>query len=383
MSSCLSPYDVKVPDYDELLVVDGLLTNENKTHTIRLTRSIPQIGVTPKFETDAEVIISEVGGVDELLRESSPGVYETDSTIFIANIGSTYILKIKTKNGSIYESDECLILPPTQINDVYFDKDKAWNADNSEELEGVSVYVESEMPQDSYVRWTYSEDWKFRAKYVDVPIFDENKEWDFVRVENDFCWKHLRSNSIVVHTTKDMVDAQSLHKKVCFLQSVGSDRFDIRHSLFIRQMTISKQEYNFWRKLGISSGEVGDIFGTQPFLITGNVKCISDSKESVLGYFKTGSIASKRIYIGPSNLVDLDVNFGMQSYCQVDTVRLHETYYDSYYSMFIDKAKNERITLSDFVLSDSDDILGAIYVKAECTDCSLTGSTKKPKFWED
>jgi len=386
MVSCLEPYDVNVSDYKDLLVVDALLTDEVKNHQVILTRSVSNLDEEPQVESGALVTIVDENNTEEVLTEIEPGVYETDKLQFVAKEGSTYTLKIRTAKGVHYASAPSTILGRTSIDKVHYKAGKEWNSDETEELDGLSILVDGNAYKGGYIRWLYDEDWKFKIPFpVRVTYNYTTGTWDYIRVQNDLCWKQSSSNHIMIHSFESQSNAVIKNKPVCFVPSEVTDKLTVRYSILVKQLSISKDEFEFWSKLKISSENVGDVFGTQPFSIVGNIKNVNDSKEPVLGYFQTGSVSSKRIYI--DRITVADMNLPLIEYdhgCKVDSFVADGLSYISPLEIYEKKVVPGSYSLHDLIYNDMGmGVIGLLLTRHECADCRITGSDQKPDFWED
>lgn len=379
MSSCVEPYNVVVSKYKDLLVVDAQITNENKSHEVKLTRSIANLDVTPTLETDAVVIISCDDGTNEILKEVEPGVYKTDSVNFIVKVGGVYTLSIQTSNGKKYHSDKCEILEPTEIDRVYFDRNELISV-NNESLEGISFFVDGKAAENSYLRWMYEEGWKFSVPYPTRIGFDENNKLKHIPSKNRYCWKKSSSNQILIQSLQSQNTTEIKGKEVCFIPSDNTDKFNMKYAINIKQLRISKKEYDFLDKLKESSEEVGDISGTQPFSIKGNIISDTDEDEPVLGYFQTGSVTSSRVFIDHDEALSLPLFLRDNTpYCPLDTVLLDNERYKVLYDIYEKFDINGSKRVFDVLPLNS----GLLFVYPRCCDCSVTGSLKKPLYWED
>jgi len=382
-NSCVDPYNVDVKKYKDLLVVDALITNENKSHQVKLTRSIANLDEVPVAETMAIVTISCNNGTEVTLKETEPGIYKTDSTQFIVEIGKSYKLKIQTSDGKRYSSEECEILTPTVIDEVYFNRKDIINV-NSEVQEGVSFFVNGEASSDAYLRWMYEEDWKFSIPYPTRIGFDENEELFYLPFQKLYCWKKSSSREIIIQSLNNQRSTEIIGKEVCFIPSDDTDRFNVKYSVNVKQLNISQEEYNFWSKLKEASEEVGDIFGTQPFSITGNIKSDTDENEHVLGYFQTGSVVSKRVFLDYRDVLNLQLSLrDSRPLCSLDTVMVDYNKYNSIYEIYSRLVLKEGRGLYDQPIGEFGPLNGLLITDISCSDCSLKGSRKKPIFWED
>lgn len=112
--SCEKKVDWEIKsDQNELIVIDGLITNEKKAHLIKLSKSSHEMNAKPIPISDA--LITLVGGVfSDVLYEKpvGSGNYYTDST-FIGISGHDYTLTISYESNAYYAKAN--MIPVTQI----------------------------------------------------------------------------------------------------------------------------------------------------------------------------------------------------------------------------------------------------------------------------
>ncbi|TRX71690.1 DUF4249 domain-containing protein [Carboxylicivirga sp. M1479] len=384
--SCLEPYKLDVSDYENLLIVDALITDEDKNHQVYLSRSISNLDEEPQKVSNALVIIRDQFNNEEVLTEIAPGIYETDSFQFKVQVGNTYVLSIRTTDGQEYESVACEILPKSSINKVHYKRGKDWSADQTQEFLGLDIMVDGGSYNGGFVRWIYDEDWKFKVPFPTKMAYDEESDdWVLIPAENVQCWKHSQSNKMVVHSFANQSNTQIKNKKVCFVPSKATDKLSVRYSILVKQLSISRNEFDFWSKLKVSSEDVGDFAGTQPFSIVGNIKNINNPKEPVLGFFQTGSVSSKRLYINRSDATDLGLPIIPYDHnCRVDSFKVDGKPYTSLMEIYEQQVLNGSYYMHDGIFDEnSGRLAGFLLTSPKCADCQVTGNINKPWFWED
>ncbi len=378
-NSCLDSYTLDVDGYENLLVVDGLITDENKSHDVILTRSTSDIDEDSPYETGATVYLTDSIGDYYYFTEYSSGVYSSDSTDLIVEVGDKYTLHIQTQDGATYQSDECEIFPKTTIDSVYYKKDSDWDDSGENLYEGLSFYVDGCMDDtSSYVRVLYYEDWEFKTPYPETYIVLEDNTLDIIRpLENWLCYKHNSSDDINVFSMSNQVGSEINEKQVVFVGSSVSDRLTIRYCLGVRLLTISKEEYEYWRKLAEATEDIGDVFAKQPYSVTGNVYNTENEDETVLGYFQVGSVSFKRMYVNYEDLNAMD----LPDYDSSCTLHRHPTLYEdlSFYEIYVQYVINGDYYVYDYDFNKAQLLLA----KKTCSDCSLTGDLNMPDFWEE
>jgi len=313
-------------------------------------------------------------------------LYQPNGDGINGQVGQVYQLYIKTPDQKEYRSSKCEMLPPSQIDAVYFDKDKEWNIESTKENVGVSIFTDGKIEGSNYVRWIYDETWKFQIPYPYNFAFDlEKNEPVPIIPENVICWKTSQSNSINIHSIDNQINRNIKQKKILFIPTKLSDKLSIRYSILLKQLTISKEEYHFWNKLKKSTENNSDIFGKQPFSITSNITNINDPQEPILGYFQVSSVTSKKIYINYSDANKLGApDYDPLAYCQIDTFKINGYQYTSLRDIYDRQILHGPYEgISDLKYTKRGDVLGFLLTIPECADCSRTGSINPPPLWEE
>ena len=97
---CIDPFSPQIGEFQSLIVVDALLTDENVSNYVYLSRTIEKVNDEPAVVSGALVIIKDNFGNSTTLSETSEGKYKTDSLVFRGEIGRSYTLYIKTADGT-------------------------------------------------------------------------------------------------------------------------------------------------------------------------------------------------------------------------------------------------------------------------------------------
>jgi len=63
LCTCIDPYSPKLKGYDSLLVVNGLITDENAAYTITLSKTLQDQNAIPVMVSDASVYITDEQGI--------------------------------------------------------------------------------------------------------------------------------------------------------------------------------------------------------------------------------------------------------------------------------------------------------------------------------
>jgi hypothetical protein len=380
---CIDPFFPKLENFQSLLVVDALLTDEDASAYVKITRTTETLDEDIPMVTGAIVSITDDLGNSTSLAEVSEGNYKSDVLALRGTAGREYTLRIRTADGKEYESDACFLNEVRDIDTVYFGQANQ-TTDDGEVEQGIRVFIDSKDPSEhKYYRWAYEEWWKFNIPYpVTHKYVDQNNIYP-IPIENLTCYKNRKSDEVMIQFIDPEVTAEFIKKPVCFIASEKSDRLLLQYCIEVSQYAISEKEYEFWRLTKEINESGGDIFDKQPFPIISNIHCVSDPDESVLGYFQVCGVNKKMIYIKGSEITAM----GLPPYhYDCDMVVIGPQDYLGG-AMTFDRIYHNFTTLSynfiapQYIYSTVLDRL--MFLDKNCSDCTRSGSPDKPEFWVD
>lgn len=386
--TCVDPYTPNLKGYDLLLVVEGLITNEKAPYEVKLSKTIPSQNSKPDVVSDAVVFISDETGNKITLKNYGGGVYKTDSSVFIGTIGKTYILNISTSDGREYMSEPCKMIAVPEIDSIYFQKDEEYTNNQTETERGIRIFLDSKKGSNfsNYFRWEYEETWKFQLPTPKRYNYISESQIKPIPNAQNYCWKQEKSKEILNNSVSGE-EGESIKKEpIIFIPSAKSDRLTLQYHILVKQYSISKRECDFWSNLKKVNESGGDIFGSQPYPVISNVSNINDPNEEVLGYFQVSAVTQKGKYITFNEVKGLGLPFYYSGCNRIETSPTDYMMqfgkapaFDELYQMW---------TTSGYVFIEPVyDITGKLvklaFSKSSCSDCDLTGTSKKPEFWVD
>jgi hypothetical protein len=359
--SCITQFLPETDEDPNLLVVEGLLTDQPEVCTVKLSKSMPlgKMAVVKPLK-GCIVSIRDDAGNNYFLRESSTaGAYVTDKNEFRGVVGRKYTLHINTNDPTLkqysYESKpmELRAVPP--IDSLFYEKVIIKEKDEmSGPQEGCQVFINThdETGNCRFYRWDYNETWKFMLPYY---------------VTNQTCWITNNADVINIKNTSILSEDRITRYPLKFISN-ETDRLDVRYSIFVNQYSLNEEEYSYWEKLQNISEKIGGLYDIVPSSIPGNIFCIEDPAEQVLGYFSVSAKASKRIYIDETfrGLVNL------YKECPADTL---------YGNPHIDGLNSVVWIIIDEPYASPP--YKVITYQKGCADCTVRGTTVKPDFWTD
>jgi len=357
IAGCITQFIPETDESSDILVVEGLITDQNRTNRINISRTLP-LGriVSPKPVKGCNVTITDGNNATYTLKESPSGTYSTDSTSFRGRVGSRYTLKIAT-GGRTYVSTPMEMLPVPPVDSLYYNRVVITESnDYGNREEGCQIYLDTYDPdkQCLYYRWDFAETWEIRLPY---------------NVQNWRCWITRASEEIHIKNTSIYDQARVTKYPILFVTN-NTDRLKERYSILVKQYSLSLDEYNYWEKLQNVYENVGGLYDVTPMAIPSNIHNQNNPDEIVLGYFSVSAIAEKRIYI--------DEQFAGMPYlynnCPADTI-----WGGSY--VFIE-GLNSYVWVIDDHTYDIGNPYRVITFSKECADCTTRGTSVKPSFWQ-
>ena len=275
------------------LVVEGVLNAGTGPSTIRLSRSFKlDDSARLRGEKNAQVLVEGKDNVTRQLAMSGDGFYTSPNLNL--SIGGEYRLRIITANGKEYLSDYVIAKKTPAIDSLGFKQDE----------NGVEIYVNAhdDLNNTRYYRWDYDETWEIRTfyhsnyKYVNGVVLPRGPGDDV-----SICWKYATSTRIILGSTARLQSDIVFRAPLTFISN-GSEKLDVRYSIFVRQYALDKQGYEFYEMMKKNTEDIGTVFDPQPSEIKGNIKCVSNPGELVIGYVSAAVIEEKRFFISTNEL---------------------------------------------------------------------------------
>jgi hypothetical protein len=371
--SCVESFTPEVEEIPEMIVISGRISSPGGQQIVEVSKSTPYS--EPYFNpvSKCTVIITDDKNNRFALKENAPGKYSgwIDWTYLIPGTG--FRVEVTTPEGKQYQSDSETMLPCPPIENIYYEVKSKDTDDPDNPLYGIQFYLNTDAS--GYERknfmWDLTETWEYHSKYLIADYYDGRI--NFVGNEDDslfYCWKTNRIYDIYTFTANNLTSGTITRYPLNYV-SGNSDRLSVKYSLLVKQYAISENAYNYWNAAQRQSQNTDGLYETQPVSITGNIHCITNPEETVLGYFMVSSYTEKRIFV-PS-----DFEFPI--------------YYPSCQPYGLDE-QSLNVFLSNYDPEDYPVYLLNLsgtsqgpwdYVEQSCFDCTrLGGSITKPDFWE-
>lgn len=374
--SCVYPFEVDAPQTQKRLVIEGniligALTEVNLSYMMGLN--------TPDSEmkNDKPAGKAWVESEDGKRYEAKEG--NGSSSIVIdtrtAPAKGRYRLCVEDLGTSReYVTSWQEVNPPAEIDDLTY----VWDENT------MTLCLSAHSEEGSYFRWAYVEDYKFHADRPKDFIFDyaENKE---VKLEESdystyWCWSTNSSREVDLVATTDLEDNRLVaHKFHTF--SRGSMRLQTRYRMTIYLSCISADAYRYLDNLKITSDFTGDLFTPLPSDVNGNITCVEDPNEKVIGYVDVCQISTKEFYLD-ENAYKLYAPGRSQPTSFIPIVEWNKNGLNPYpldLRDFWDKG-----FAPVYEGADGEGNSGVVWDYKRCTDCRQSGGVlESPEGWRD
>lgn len=360
LGSCRDPYNPELrPGQTNFLVVEGLISPGDSTTRIRLSRTVglndsvrlrPEVGAQLWVEAEDNTrypLVALDGG-----EYVAPRLQLADSR--------KYRLRIATADGKLYASgfQQVQQTPAVQVG---------W----SRSPEGVQISLSARNAQNGnrFYKWDYDETWEIRSlytasfKYVNGSITPRNQA---EIGQMSLCWARNRTSTVKLINTTPLSENFIDREPVLFIPQ-GDEKLTVKYSVRVQLHVLDQQGYNFFQLMKKNTESLGTLFDPQPSEIPGNVQCLTDPQEKVIGYIAVSQVQEQRIFITKDELPDwnyLSGCSGIKVAPTVDELKIFQG------DAFIPHGFEGFMPITAW--------LG---VARPCADCRTRGNNTRPDFW--
>ncbi|MDO1449314.1 DUF4249 domain-containing protein [Rhodocytophaga aerolata] len=363
--SCVDPYNPPaIAAAESYLVVEGFINSGSDPSVFTLSRTRKQANAGNFIpEVDAQVSIEGENGERYTLAEQTEGTYASSSLTL--NPTTRYRIHILTQRKE-YASDYVPVKSTPPIDSV------TWTLAQ----DGIQLFVTTHDPENNtrYYRWDAEETWEYVSAFFSNYQYKDKQM--FVRYDDDLiftCWRSDQTKQIYLGSSARLTD-DVIYKQPIMFTPVATGKLMEKYSILVKQYALSQQGFEYWQILEKNTESTGSIFDAQPSQLQGNIHCLTNPQEPVIGFVDASSIQQKRIFIVGRSLPFRTINIGYET-CDLDTVpntpqHLEDKFGDGYF-----------VPVNP--IGSSSGIIAYTYSINQCVDCrEKGGTTSKPDFWQ-
>jgi hypothetical protein len=333
VTSCSKVYDSHVDMAQNMLVVDGRITNKKEAYHVALTLAKP----FNSSEKSTPVSGANVFVTDNLnnsckFNERDKGDYVSDSLQFTGQPGHMYRLHIITAEGTEYQSDAQKMFPEVSPDDAYakFDNQVILNGVTGLKVSthGASIFMDIRNQSDTVPRFRIVSN--LVLQYYNQGDFQ--LDWDHFLLLQFYCWQTININSNFNITDGDYLSnsasiknhpagflddnnnviAIEYYSKINMDDTTASaysgnwhNTYLIHHRiLYLSQYTLNRETYLYYKSLYGQIQSEGKLFDPVAAQLNGNIKCITDPEKKIIGFFEASAVSYSEYIVDLRNLVN-------------------------------------------------------------------------------
>jgi len=367
LTECITPYEANLTISDEgILVVEGIILEDYNTE-IKLSRTKSLVGSqkTEPVYGELNILCDNGSSYPMALKEETEkgGIYKITSPLRF-DWNAKYALDIKI-DGKHYQSD---FVPPVRAPEI---EKIIWSFD--EDRRSAHFYLSTSDPENqvAYYQWRYEEDWEIISSVYSHlrwdPVDREAIPMDLYTSNNRYhCWAKGQSARLILGNAEKLSEYWITDMPVAEIKVDNNDwRFTHLYCLTVKQYGLTADAYAFFLNIQTNMEQTGELFGAQPSEMEGNIHCLDNPDEPVVGYVTASMETKKRVFITARELLGVEYLYG----CSADA--------DKFYSY-----ENSQFAYYDQMGIKMEGTGGYIWVPIKCVDCTTLGGTKnKPDFW--
>lgn len=319
LSACVEQTDLPVVKIPDVLVVDGMFTDQEGIHSIKLFYSSPLNGNVddPVPVTGATALILDNLGntitTDE--DDDGNGEYSTPPSAR-GSIGVTYKVRILLSSGAIYESIPATMVPAGSLDAI--EHKFRENAINPNELDkpqdAIELYLDGTSAEESnLLRWR----WKATYYVETYPERIVKGSGDIVVPKPLPCSGYVEANGELVYKfpctccrcwpvlhgdVANVSQPQNAGDRTFVQEYIG--RVPFKYEYFfpkmvveVDQLSVSEEVHKFWQLVRIQTESAGNIFQPNIVKVRGNIRRLDKPDEKVFGVFSVSAVVSARYTI--------------------------------------------------------------------------------------
>ncbi|RYZ50239.1 MAG: DUF4249 domain-containing protein [Sphingobacteriales bacterium] len=361
--SCKDDYNLPVSiPATGYLVIDGSINSGIGETVIALSKTVRLTdSFNVNYVTNAAVTLEGQDNSKIQLNHRGNGQYVHNQLAL--NRSQQYRLRI-LENGKEYVSGYLPVRQSPVIDSI------SWEYDQS----GVHIFMDAKGNTNTsgYYRYEYAETWEFHAAYAPNLKYDlapsavyieRNQNSDYSKFT---CYQGSRSTSIEILSTAKIA-RDTTHYRLLTVPR-RDWRISVLYSVEATQTAISKEGFEYLSKMKRNTEQSGSIFDAQPSELRGNITCVTNPAEPVIGFLEIADVYKKRIFIKNSQVP----GWAFAHDCVLQNLVNKP-----------DSIKNAGMPppVMPATTDQLNNILYFYYTQLSCVDCSQRGTLTKPSFW--
>jgi len=371
LSGCIALFEPpeEIKAITGILVVEGVIVEEGTTISLKKTIKLDERDLAETY-LFAELNRAVIQIIDEQDNVIAVAEQETNYAPYIVKEkitfvpGMKYALDIRTIDNKHYRSAFVEPADTPEIDEVTY---------QVKEDRSIDIMVSTHDPTNEtlYCLWDFEENWEVRSPYFQSIRYESNTGeliQQNINGENRYyCWASLVNRSLMLGSSEKFEASVIKNYKIHTLQP-GTSRYSYLYSINVTQYRLNRDAYLYFSNLQRNIEDSGSLFAPQPSEMTGNMQCLSDPDETVIGYILATKATTSRLFIP---MTEINLHYFDDIYNYGCTEIEYDIIYDGFrfgYA-FVTTTVNGRY----------------LFVSGFCADCMQRGlgnpTKTKPAYW--
>ncbi len=306
--SCVDPVDLSLPAAELPIILEGSVTDNPGSDTIRLTRAYPADGNTyPRVGiTGAKMWITDNTGTIDTLIDIGKGTYVTN--LLQGVVGRTYTLQGRYPNQNpeiTFTSTPELMLPAGTIDSIYYELTTKPNEETGIAEDGLNVFIDATVDASSSrrLRWKFNGTYSYQSDpsliQIPIPCLEPVCPTMPLPCSLDcsccFCWASERE-ALPLVTYPSFIGGTSVNRVFVKYIPINGFTFSEKYRVEVIQMELSKPVFDFYSGIRKQMENATSLFQPPFFELDGNVKVLT-GETRIIGVFSAAAEVTRAKYI--------------------------------------------------------------------------------------
>lgn len=290
--ACIDPYAGDINFSGSKLVIEGLVTDAFAPYRVKISQSVAYNSTDGNVPVqDATVYVQDDKGNTFVFAHDNRGVYFSDPLQFRGEVGRTYTLFVKTKDGKVVQSAPETLSKAPEIDSAYTLPETSISIQGVESTQfGGFLRFRDAASTGEFYRINFA---RYEAEeYCKTKIVGEFA----VAFKNPCCtscWKITPCRGCVLLLSDNLLNGNSVDYRFSAIPYDSQDDYFV----LLELSRISRTTYQFWKTASTQVNNTGGIFDAPPAALPGNLFNTKDDREQVLGIFSAAGVSRKGVYL--------------------------------------------------------------------------------------
>lgn len=301
--SCIEEYIPSgIETMDNMLVIDGMITNNESIFYLSRSMGVNDNTIRGEIKNpvnNATIFIETSDG------QQFPGIFTGEGAYNIPtgdlSADTQYRLFVSLDNKE-YASEYLTPVFTPEIDTI--------EAMKKGDGQPVTIHVSTHDSENksNYYLWSFEEHWEVRAEMFATHdyINGELVAFNPYRAPNNYnCWGKDFSKNLLLGSSEKLAQNIIYQQKVTEIPC-SDDKISRLYYINITQKQIREDAYAYFKNKEDNNSRSGSIFGPVLSEMKGNITCLTDPEEPVIGYIEVATTTHKDIFVDGKEFYEPD-----------------------------------------------------------------------------